>query len=238
MNKSTITIIRHHHNEAELNDTVTTHFLRRGCSVEQRFPFDGDLLDTRPSAVGPTVVLGGGQNVTEIAELPFLKNEVDWIQACMQQGEPLLGICLGGQLVAHALGANITERSPKECEFGFYPVTPTAAAKDWLPETRHFTQAHFQEFALPEGATLLASSERYPHQAFRHNATTYALQFHPEVTTPIFKDWQADDWSTEMSALPGAQTQHQQNELLAQHIDAQVQWFEGFLDSLFALQAD
>ena len=231
-----VTLVRHHHNEAELNDTVTRHFKRRGYAVNHVFPFDGDVLDTRAAQVGPSVILGGGQNVTDIENLDYLQNEIDWINACIEQKQPLLGICLGAQLLAHALGATVSERTPRECEFGFYPITPVEAARGWLPVTQYFTQAHFQEFSLPDGATLLASSERFPNQAFRYNENTYAVQFHPEVTTAIFEDWQADDWSNEMSATTGAQSEQEQSRLLSLHIDAQVEWFENFLDQLFGLQ--
>lgn len=228
-----ITLIRHHHNQAELSDNAAAHFTRRGFKVTHRFPFDGDSLDLPVSGVTPTLVLGGAQNVTDIDKHPCLVQELKWIEACIDTSTPLMGICLGAQLIAHALGATVTARNPAECEFGFYEVTPTAAADKWLSKPQKFMQAHLQEFALPDGATQLAFSERYPQQAFRYGEHTYAMQFHPEVSQPIHEDWMNDSWSAGMAAITGAQSKVQQRQLAPRYIDAQTHWFEQALDTLF-----
>ena len=93
------------------------------------------------------------------------------------------------------------------------------------------TQAHFHTFALPEGATLLASSALYPNQAYRHGTNTYGVQFHPEVTIEGFRRWQAAPWAA--YGKPGAQTRLEQDAFMREHDAAQAEWFYGFLASLF-----
>lgn len=228
-----VTLIRHHHNQAELHDNAVSYLTRCGHTIVNRYPFDGDTLTPSDFNVTPTIILGGGQNVTELDQFPYLFDELKWISTCIRNEVPLLGICLGAQLIAHALGATVTSREPAECEYGFYPVYPTEYAGDWLPETHHFMQAHYQEFKLPQDAVPLAYSERYSQQAFRYGSCTYGVQFHPEVNKSIFLDWLEDTWSDTMAATYGAQSKAEQYKVANQHLDTQAQWFEQTLNTLF-----
>ena len=146
---------------------------------------------------------------------------------------PLLGICQGAQSIAYVLGAEVGPPASGLHEFGYYELTPTAAgiAENFMPAPLVATQAHFHTFALPEGATLLASSELYPNQAYRHGTNTYGLQFHAEVTIEGFRRWQAADWAA--YGKPGAQTREEQDALMLAHDAAQGAWFYEFLESLF-----
>ena len=230
---SIVTIIRHHHNQTELQDVVTTHLTHLGFDVRHRYPFDGDLLSPEPEHITPTVVLGGSQCVTDIEQHQYLEQELQWIKTCLLENVPILGICLGAQLMAHALGARVSAREPEETEFGFYTVTPTEEGKDWLAKPTVFMQAHFQEFSLPEGAVCLASSERFKQQAFRYGHRALAIQFHPEVTSLIHKDWLADTWSDEMAAVAGAQSKNRQRQEAPNHLHDQNRWLEATLEKLF-----
>jgi len=213
-----ITVIRHHHNEAELDDNAVRYLQRCGHEIVHRFPFDGDELTLPAQGAPATIILGGGQNVTDLGHHKYLSDEIDWINSCIQNNTPLMGICLGAQLIAHALGATISQRKPRECEYGFYPVMPTEHSGTWLTESQYFMQAHYQEYSLPAGAVQLAYGERFPQQAFRYGQSTYAMQFHPEVNKPIFLDWLADTWSDEMAATCGAQSKAQQNAVAELHL--------------------
>lgn len=233
MNKPVITLIRHHHNAVELLDNAVVFLSQQGFKVQHKYPFDGELLPVTPEETTPTIILGGGQNITDIHKYPYLENELRWIDACLETNQPLLGICLGGQLLAHTLGATISARHPAECEFGFYDVKPTTAASRWLPSTMRFMQAHFQEFDLPNGAELLASSERFEQQAFRYGENAFGMQFHPEVNTDILDNWLQDDWSHEMLATRGAQSVDEQLRLSHHCLIPQKEWFDKTLESLF-----
>lgn len=138
------------------------------------------------------VVLGGPMNCDEIARHPHLGIETEAIRAAIDRGLPVLGICLGAQLIARALGAKVTRN--REKEIGWYDVTPTpAGAKDPLfsrfSGTEKIFQWHGDTFAIPEGAVHLASSPACAHQAFRYGENVYALQFHLEVDQPLIARW-------------------------------------------------
>ncbi|MFC6635226.1 type 1 glutamine amidotransferase [Microbulbifer taiwanensis] len=126
------------------------------------------------------VVLGGLMDVRDHRELPWLAWEIDWISRATRTSVPILGICLGSQLLAHALGAEVIEM-PQE-ELGWLPVTPK---RDWQFGTGLVFHAHKYRFAIPEGARCLAESKLCPHQAFSAGAHILGLQFHLE--------WSAED---------------------------------------------
>ncbi|MGI9265142.1 MAG: type 1 glutamine amidotransferase [Gammaproteobacteria bacterium] len=225
----TIVFIDHHENI--MDDLAWTHLGQLGFERRLICPFKGEAIDVSADEIWGTVIYGGSQNVGEQTEHPFLKQELDWITQCIGQDLPTLGLCLGGQLIAHALGAPVGPRKPIECEFGYYPITPTAHGDNWIPDTLHTTQAHYEEFALPDGAIHLAESERFPNQAFRYQENVIGLQFHPEVTATIFRRWQNAEWA--MFDVDGAQTREQQDALLEQHDAAQGAWFKQTLETLF-----
>ena len=140
------------------------------------------------------VVLGGPMSVNDVARFPHLLAETDAIAAAIDAGLPVLGICLGAQLIASALGASVRPNAVKE--IGWSTVTPTAAArKDSLfnhfRSTEPIFQWHGDTFDLPQGATLLAETRDCKHQAFRYGNDVYGLQFHLEVDPPLIERWLA-----------------------------------------------
>lgn len=123
------------------------------------------------------VILGGLMDVRDCDEFPWLAGEIDWLGRVLQQSVPVLGICLGSQLLAHALGAELIEM-PQE-ELGWLPVTPV---RDWTLGTGLVFHAHRYRFAIPAGARCLAESKLCPHQAFSAGDNILGLQFHLEWT--------------------------------------------------------
>jgi len=141
------------------------------------------------------VVMGGPMNVDEQDQYPFLAAEVDWIRQAIQAETPVLGICLGAQLIAKSLGARVYANGVKE--IGWYPLEVTADAADdrlfaGCQPVETVFQWHGDTFDLPAGATNLARSELCKHQAFRYGTSTYGLQFHVEVTPEIIDSWLAE----------------------------------------------
>jgi GMP synthase (glutamine-hydrolysing) len=138
------------------------------------------------------VVLGGPMSVNHVERHPHLGTEMRLIEQALQKDLPVLGICLGAQLIAKTLGARVYENDEKE--IGWYDVSPTVMARS-DPVAVHFRereklfQWHGDTFDIPEGAVHLASSPLCAHQAFRYGPNVYALQFHLEVDEPMIERW-------------------------------------------------
>jgi len=131
------------------------------------------------------VVMGGPMGVGDIDDRPHLSQEIDLIEQALRDEVPLLGICLGSQLLAHVLGANIRPAPTKA--IGWAEVVLTgAAANDPLFQNVDalFTAFHWHGdvFTLPDDATCLARTAQTEHQAFRYGTAAYGLLFHLEVT--------------------------------------------------------
>ena len=124
-------------------------------------------------------------SVNDSDEFPWIEQEIEFIRQTILSGKVVIGICLGSQLVASALGARVYKNV--EPEMGFWPVTfLPAAAKDKV--FRHFPSSltvmhvHFDIFGLPENATAMATNEVTPFQAFRYGENVFAFQFHFEIS--------------------------------------------------------
>lgn len=152
------------------------------------------------------IVLGGPMNVDETDRYPFLAAEVQWIQQAVARSIPLLGICLGSQLLAKACGARVYPNAVKE--IGWYEVELTPAARDdWLfaecPPRPTVFQWHGDTFDLPAGAVLLATGPLCRHQAFRVGSRAYGLQFHIEMTAELIDSWlDHPENDAELASLP------------------------------------
>lgn len=226
---NTILFVDHHDNQ--MDDLAWTHLGQIGFERRLVCPFRGESLDIDPARLAGVVVYGGSQNVDEQKQHPFLKQEIRWLERCLASRTPTLGICLGGQLLAHTLGAKVGPRRPRECEFGFYEVTPTSQDDDFMTAPMSLTEAHFQEFDLPANAVRLAGSAAFENQAFRYDDFAFGVQFHPEVTADIFRRWQDAEWA--MFDVKGAQTREQQDALIDHHSERQGLWFKRTLETLF-----
>lgn len=135
------------------------------------------------------IVLGGPIGVNDGAEYPFVADELKFVEARLKDGLPTLGICLGGQFVAKALGAKVY--AGKAVEVGWKALTLTDAGR--ASPLRHLTGPtfhwHGETFDLPAGAVHLASTDVCPHQGFSWGTSTLALQFHPEVSVRGLEQW-------------------------------------------------
>ncbi len=139
------------------------------------------------------IVLGGPMNACDDEGFPYLARVVELIQQFQRQGKPVLGICLGAQLIARAFGGRVYQNDRPE--LGFTPLFPVAGTEEsWLqdyPAGLPMMQWHFDTFDLPPGAQLLLTNQACKNQAFRLGSNIYGLQFHPEVTPEIVMNWMA-----------------------------------------------
>jgi len=141
------------------------------------------------------LVFGGAMHPDEDDRHDWMGGEIDWLQGVVARGVPVLGVCLGAQLLARALGSNVL-RVPSGPEIGWWPVRLTdAGAADpvlgALPREFTALQWHTYTYGLPAGAVELAVSDACT-QAFRYGETCWAVQFHPEVTEAQVGTWIAD----------------------------------------------
>ncbi len=157
------------------------------------------------SGYSAIIILGGPMGVYDESAYPFLTDEITLIESALAYGTPMMGICLGAQLLARAAGAKVYKGTGKE--IGFYKVSlSTDGMEDALnhglpPEFRVF-QWHGDTFELPGDAKNLASSELFENQMIRVGERAYGIQFHLEVTEPMVAEWLEVN-SAELDSLKG-----------------------------------
>src|SRR5260370_18241094 len=140
------------------------------------------------------ICMGGDGSAND--GLPYILQELDLIGEAVSLGKPILGVCLGAQLIAKALGARVFPNAVKE--IGWYPIHWTAAAAEdrvcrGLASPETVFHWHGETFDLPRGAEWLAWSGACRHQAYRVGENIYGLQFHLEVTPEMIADWLRQD---------------------------------------------
>lgn len=147
--------------------------------------FNGQPVPADMKGAGGLIVMGGPEAVYQLDRYPYLRAEMALIENALKSGKPVLGICLGSQLLAAVLGANVRRGAQKE--IGWYPVRLRPEASDdrllhGLPSEFVACHWHGDVFDLPGGAVPLASSELTEVQAFRHGDKAWGLLFHGEMT--------------------------------------------------------
>ncbi len=180
------------HIDIEGPETFSQFFEGNGFGVEIIELQDGDSLPKNFNGIEAVISLGGPMNVYEEDKYSFLAPENEFLKQIIAQEIPFIGICLGSQLLAKACEARIG--SSPEKEIGFYPVQLTSEGKqdplfEGIAESVDMFHWHEDMFELPPGATLLASSQGCPHQAFKIGPNAYGLQFHMEVTESTIQKW-------------------------------------------------
>jgi len=189
---SDILVLQHVHTESL--GTISDALDSRGLSYRYIRSYDGEDI---PSDLGNAVglaVMGGPMGVYEQEKYPFLTAEMKLIELALNRGVPVLGVCLGSQLLASVLGSVVAPGF--DPEIGWAPIGLTEEAA--VDRLLHSVDAEFMAFHwhsdvfdLPADAVSLASSELTEHQAFRHGNNAYGFLFHMEVTDPMIREWTA-----------------------------------------------
>jgi len=148
--------------------------------------YNGDPLPD-PGTLDMLIIMGGPMNVFDYHIHPWMEEEIEWVADYIYSGKPVLGICLGAQIVATALGSEVYPG--KEKEIGWYNIRFLPALGDYkickrLPDTRKVFHWHGDTFNIPEEAVRIAESQLFPNQGFIYDGRVIALQFHLEVTRP------------------------------------------------------
>jgi len=186
-----------YHSEAETMGYLGDVLTEMGFPHRDVHLYRGDGLPRDTSHLQGLVVMGGPMNVDEVHRYPFLFEEVRLIEKMISESKPILGICLGAQLIAKALDARVYPNKQKE--IGWHPITLTDNCVydpvfQKSPKSLTVLHWHGETFDLPQGAVHLAKSARCAHQAFRWGQSVYGLQFHLEVTASMVRSWvQSED---------------------------------------------
>ncbi|HEY1802407.1 MAG TPA: type 1 glutamine amidotransferase [Terriglobales bacterium] len=183
MNDPQVLVLQHARSEGL--GTIEDALRGSGHSFKYLRTFEGETIPKNAGNLSGLVIMGGPMGVYEHAKYPFLKDEMKLIESFLKEGKPILGVCLGSQLLASALGAEV-KKGPRK-EIGWYQIHLNANAWEdrlWKGQPRSFTAYHWHGdiFDLPTDAVPLASSDLTALQAFRHGENIYGLLFHMEVT--------------------------------------------------------
>ena len=154
--------------------------------------YRGEHLPPMPDGFSLVVIMGGPMGVYEQERYPFLAEELRFLERAWHRGVATLGICLGAQLMARAVGCRVYKGDCKE--IGWYQIELTDAGRRepllrGLPEEPVVFHWHGDTFELPQGAELLASSKLYENQMVRMAKNWYAIQFHLELTEAMILEW-------------------------------------------------
>ena len=178
---------------------------RRGYAIDYCDVGVHDLQRSNVDSADLLIVLGGPISAYDEAEYPIVKDELRVLDARLAAGGPVVGICLGAQLIARALGARVYPGPSKE--IGFAPVRLTDAGRrsclaPFGEPGATVLHWHGDTFDLPDGCVRLASTDDYENQAFTCGRTVLAAQFHPEATGEGLERWLIGH-ACEIAAAPG-----------------------------------
>ena len=188
-----IVIITHDRHEG--TGTLGTFLELAGIDIQTLSLHEGDDLPGDLRNVGAIVSMGGPMSVHDEELYPFLRNEKEFLMQAIEASVPVLGICLGAQLIASACHAAVLKGQVNE--MGWSKVSITDEGKrdilfQGLSRVIQVFHWHEDAFDIPEGATLLATSEACPNQAFRYR-NAYGLQFRIEVTRDMLSGWMEEN---------------------------------------------
>lgn len=190
MNKTAL-VIRH---QKSVHLGILADILKNNnFDIHQIDLYKNDISKINPLDHDIVISLGGGFGAYNTEQYPYLKTEVEFLKKRIEADKPTLGICLGAQMIAAALGAKVYVGS-QGMELGWKPLNVNEQGQN--SPVRHFdgelTQmmfSHGDTFDLPEGTTLLASTPQYSNQAFTYGKNIMALQFHPEVDIDVVEEF-------------------------------------------------
>lgn len=196
-----------------------------GYSLDIRCHRFGDPLPRTLADHAGAIVFGGPMSANDPDD--YVRSEIDWLAVPLREDKPYLGICLGAQMLAKQLGAEVAPHRENLIEAGYYPIAPSgdgAALMRW-PDAVY--QWHHEGFGLPSGAKRLATNASFENQAIQYGENAFGVQFHPEMTLAMIHRWTA--FAAHRLAAPGAHPRREH--IIAHHIHGARQraWLDRFL---------
>lgn len=221
------------HQERSSTGRVGQILHERGFQLDIRRPALGDVLPDTLSGHAGAIIFGGPMSANDPDS--FIRLETAWIEVPLREGKPLLGICLGAQMLVNHLGGRVDSHPEGKVEIGWYPLQATELGRQLMRWPSMVYQFHREGFSLPQDAELLATGSDYPNQAFRYGQNAWGIQFHAELTRAMLHRWIVRG-ADRFADLPGAQKGR--DHLHGRFVwDVSLRgWLEEFLDKVFSPQ--
>lgn len=220
------------HQEQSNPGQVGQRLSARGLPLDIRRPRFGDPLPTTLARHAGVVIFGGPMSANDRDD--YIGREIALAALAMREERPLLGICLGAQMMAIALGAKVAPHPQAHVEIGYHAIEPTGHADIGGPWPDRVYQWHREGFELAAGTVPLALADgAFANQAFRYGRAAVGVQFHPEITYAMVARWSTRN--EHRLDVPGARPRQSQ---LADHVahGPRVQrWLDAFLDQWLEL---
>lgn len=213
------------HREESQSGAVGQWLRRHGFQLDIRRPRFGDPLPPSLDDHVGAIVFGGPMSANDPDD--YVRMEIDWLSVPLRERKPFLGICLGAQMLAKHLGAEVCAHPDEFVEIGYYPVEPCAAGASMMSWPGHVYQWHGEGFDLPAGANKLAAGDIFENQAFQYGDKAFGVQFHPEMTMAMINSWTAR--AADRLGSPGAQPRSSHIEAHHRHGPALRRWLDEFM---------
>jgi len=223
----TVVLLRHGRDE---HDDLAARFLTaNGFVALNVYPVQGEALpDPDDPALSAAIVYGGLESANDSHRGSSIPTELAWIEKWLGTEKPYFGVCLGAQMLAKVLGARVTTHPQGLHEVGYTEVQPTSAAASFLAQAQFFYQWHKEAFDVPADCRQLAGGDVYANQAFVYRENVFGVQFHPEVTEAMLRNWLGSSGHL-LTEAPGVHAPEKQLRDVKKHMPAVKQWLNGFL---------
>ena len=209
------------HMDDEHPGYIADYLYKKGIPYRIVRSYQGEAIPQLDESMAGLVFMGGVMSAND--DIPWINQEIQLIQEALDNNVPLLGHCLGGQLITKALGYEVTSNSVEEVGWHYCYRQQNVSAADWLGDIKDpFTMFHWhlETFALPAEAQLLFSSEYCHNQAYSYGDNVLAMQGHVEMTEALALDW-ITKWRNDFQdSTPSIQNYEQIKESLVTNVAA------------------
>lgn len=210
-------------------DRVCSWLRSQDTDFDWCYPADGEEFPDVRNYSG-VVVFGGAPSANDCTKVEWVKDELNFIETALSHQVKFFGICLGAQMLARVLGSEVKNHPGDLKEVGFHQVFPTADSGDFLQKPLTVMQWHSEGFETPADCVRIAEGAVFPNQAFRHGASNFGVQFHPEVNPAALEFWHERNSKKESGRLDPEARENQMKEAIS--CDAAVtEWLAGFMHS-------
>ncbi len=190
------------HGEASSAGRIGQVLAQRGHALDICKPRYGSVLPKSLDRHAGVVVFGGPMSCNDTCD--YLNDEIDFVGLALKEQKPFLGVCLGAQMLAKLLGADVKKHPAGKVEFGYHAIRPTTEGRRLGPWPEQVYQWHREGFDLPAGGIRLATGDVFENQAFSYGPNALGVQFHSEITyamvnrwTTLAKEWRDRDGAQE-----------------------------------------